>query len=148
MVRTNEGQDHLATLLTSSVSGTLFSDGNPESPTAGVGVTEDTQLPTSSDTFMPGYIGSASTLGSTLLPGGGGSSAVVSHTNGTASVVIQTPVVTSDQSVTLAKIGLYGEDERTANVEPASSLWYEGMLNRRLAVTSGDKTQVTFLLSY
>lgn len=148
MVRTSEGADSISSLLTSTLDGSLFPDGLPQSPTTGLGVTEDSGVPTASDTYMPGYIGSSSTLGSTMLPGGGGTGAVISHTSGTGSVTIQTPVITSDQAVTLRKVGLYGEDEPSTNVEPATSLWYEGLLNRQLAVQQGDKTQVTFTITY
>lgn len=148
MVRTSEGADALASLLTSPLDGSLFADGLPESPTVGVGVTEDTQTAAGSDASLPGYIGSSSTLGATMTPGGGGQQSIVSHTTGTSSITIQTPVVTSDQAVTLSKIGLYGEDEPSQNVEPSAALWYEGLLNRSLALNSGDKTQVAFVIVF
>lgn len=147
MVRTSEGADALANLLTSTLDASLFIDARPETPTAGVGETEDTEKPSANTTFLPGYIGSLSSLGSTLAPGGGATS-VVSHTTGASSLTIQTPVVTSDQNVTLAKVGLYGADEKTQNVEPASALWYVGLLSRRMAVTIGDKTQTVFILTF
>lgn len=91
-----------------------------------MGVTEDDTTPDEANTTLAGEIASG-----TLVRG----QCVYAHTDGTSTYTL-TRVLTSDQSVTLRKIGIF-------NAASGGTMVFEGLLNEIAVLVPGDQIQVT-----
>lgn len=123
---TNAGLDLVAGLL-----------GNPASNGTGayapanfIGVSADTATPLATDAILPGEIASG-TLARTQ--------ASYSYTAGTGTFTLSN-VFTADQTVTLAKIGVF-------NVSSGGSPAFESLLNATAAMVSGDQILITEVIT-
>jgi hypothetical protein len=95
-------------------------------PACWIGLTANATAPAATDTVLTGEIASG-----TLLR----AQATYAHTNGTASYTL-TKTFTSDQTVTLAKIGIF-------NGATANTLVFATLLSATAGLVSGDQIQVT-----
>lgn len=91
-----------------------------------IGLTANANAPAAGDTTLPGEITSG-----TLAR----KQATYAHTNGTNSYTL-TASFTSDQAVTLAKMGVF-------NAASGGTLVFETLLNATASLVSGDQIQVT-----
>lgn len=91
-----------------------------------IGVTADASAAAAGDTTLTGEISSG-----TLTR----AQAIYAHTNGTASYTL-TKTFTSDQSVVIAKIGVF-------NASTSGTMVFESLLNATATLVSGDQLQIT-----
>lgn len=121
-MRTDNGRDYQARVMgdTSSTGTGAYA------PACYIGVTANATAPAAADTTLTGEVASG-TLVRAL--------AVYAHTNGTASYTL-TKTFTSDQTITLAKAGVF-------NAASAGTLVFETLLNTPAPLVSGDQVQVT-----
>ncbi len=121
-MRVNSGRDWQCGIM-----GDTASDGTgPYAPANYIGLTADNVAPQATDTTLPNEIVSGS-----LARAQG----TYAHTSGTASYTI-TKTFTSDQSITVAKVGIF-------NAPSAGTMVFETMLNVVAVLVSGDQLQVT-----
>ncbi len=99
-------------------------------PACWLGVTANTADPVITDTVLPGEITSGSLARA---------KAVYAHTDGTATYTL-TKTFTSDQGVTLAKVGVF-------NAASSGTLVFETKLNATAQLVSGDQVQITETVS-
>lgn len=121
-LRTNAGRDFQARVM----SDTASTGTGAYAPAVFIGLTADTTAPAAGDTTLTGEIASG-TLGR--------AAAVYAHTNGTASYTL-TKTFTSDQSIVVAKIGVF-------NAGAAGTMVFESLLNATATLVSGDQLQIT-----
>lgn len=121
-MRTNAGRDFMAAVM-----------GNPSStgtgsfaPASYLGLTANTTDPAASDTSLTGEITSG-TLARAI--------ATYGHTLGT-NVYTLTHTFTSDQSITIAKIGVF-------NAASGGTLVFAYLLDDPAVLVSGDQLQIT-----
>ena len=91
-----------------------------------IGITANATAPAAGDTTLTGEIASG-----TLIR----AQAIYAHTNGTASYTL-TKTFTSDQSVVIAKIGVF-------NAASTGTMVFESLLNATATLVSGDQLQIT-----
>lgn len=91
-----------------------------------MGVTANSDAPDASNTTLAGEIASG-----TLVRG----QCVYAHTDGTSTFTL-TRVLTSDQSVTIAKIGVF-------NAPSGGTMAFEELLNDAAIMVPGDQLQIT-----
>ena len=125
-MRTNAGADFQARVMadTSSTGTGSYAAAN------WIGVTANATAPGAGDTTLTGEI-SSGTLNR--------AQAVYAHTNGTTTYTL-TKTFTSDQSITLAKIGVF-------NASSAGTMVFETLLNATAVMVSGDQITVTETVS-
>lgn len=121
-MRVNSGRDWQARIM----GDTSSSGSGPYAPGNFIGLTSDNAAPLASDTVLPNEV----TVGSLAR-----AQATYAHTTGTASYTL-TKTFTSDQSVTIYKIGVF-------NAPAAGTLVFETLLNAAAVLVSGDQLQVT-----
>lgn len=121
-LRTNAGRDFQARVMgdTASTGTGVYASGTY------IGLTADTATPLSGDTTLTGEVTSG-----TLAR----AQAIYAHTNGTASYTL-TKTFTSDQSVVIAKIGVF-------NASSGGTMVFESLLNATATLVSGDQLQIT-----
>ncbi len=121
-LRTNAGRDFQARVMgdTASTGTGSYAAGTY------IGLTANTDAPAAGDTTLTGEISSG-----TLAR----AQAIYAHTNGTASYTL-TKTFTSDQSVVIAKIGVF-------NASSAGTMVFESLLNATATLVSGDQLQIT-----
>lgn len=125
-MRTNAGRDHQ-----SRVMGDTASTGTGAyAPATYIGVTANSTAPAASDISLAGEIASG-----TLTR----AQAVYAHTNGTASYTL-TKVFTSDQTITLAKVGVF-------TAPTSGTMAFETLLNTPAPMVSGDQVQITMTVT-
>ena len=95
-----------------------------------IGLTANATAPAATDTSLTGEIASG-TLTRAV--------AVYAHTTGAASYTL-TKTFTSDQSVTIAKIGVF-------NASSAGTMVFETLLNATATLVSGDQLTITETVS-
>lgn len=121
-MRTNAGRDHQA-MVTADHS----SDGTGSYASACyIGVTANSATPAAGDTTLAGEISSG-----TLVRAKG----VFAHTSGT-NLFTLTKTFTSDQTVTINKIGIF-------TAPSGGVLAYEALLDAPVTLRSGDQVQIT-----
>ena len=121
-MRTNAGRDHQARVM-----GDTASTGTGAyAPGCWIGLTANSAAPQATDTALAGEITSG-----TLAR----AQATYAHTNGTASYTL-TKTFTSDQSVTIAKIGVF-------TAPTGGTMVFSSLLNAVAQMVSGDQIQVT-----
>jgi len=91
-----------------------------------IGLTANSSAPAAGDTTLAGEIASG-----TLIR----AAAIYAHTTGTASYTL-TKTFTSDQSVVVAKIGVF-------NASTTGTMVFESLLNATATLVSGDQLQIT-----
>lgn len=125
-LRTNAGTDFQAGVMgsTSSTGTGAFAPAN------WIGITANATAPAAGDTTLTGEIGSG-----TLVR----AQATYSHTTGVASYTLQ-KTFTSDQTVTIAKIGVF-------NASTGGTMVFETLLNATASLVSGDQLTVTETVS-
>lgn len=120
-LRTNAGRDWQARVMgDTAANGT----GNYASATW-IGLTANTDAPAAGDTTLTGEVTSG-----TLAR----AQAAYAHTNGTATYTL-TKSFTSDQTITIAKIGVF-------NASSAGTMAFETLLNAVATMVSGDTLNV------
>jgi len=123
MARTDAGRDWQARIM-----GDTGSDGTGDYASATyIGLSANTDSPVASNTTLPGEITSG-TLARTQ--------AVYAHTNGTSSYTL-TKTFTSDQTVNIAKTGVF-------NALTGGTLVFETLLGSTANLKSGDTVQIVF----
>lgn len=100
--------------------------GTPGAAATYIGVTADTTAPAAGDTTLTGEI-TTGTLARAV--------AAYAHTTGTASYTL-TKTFTSDQTVVLAKIGVF-------TASSGGTMAFETLLNTTVALASGDQVAIT-----
>ena len=121
-IKTNGGVDLICRLL-----GDTSSNGTGSYAAANyIGVTANSTTPAASDTVLAGEITSG-----TLAR----AQAAYAHTNGTASYTL-TKTFTSDQTVVLAKMGVF-------NAATSGTLVFESLLSSAASLVSGDTLTLT-----
>ena len=117
-LRTNAGTDFQAAVMS----------GTAAQPAAAnyIGLTANATAPAAGNTTLTGEIASG-----TLAR----AQAAYAHTNGTATYTL-IKTFTSDQTVTIAKIGVF-------NAAAAGTMVFETLLNATAALVSGDQLTVT-----
>jgi len=121
-VRTNAGRDHQARVM-----GDHSSDGSGNYASAcWIGLTANSASPGATDTTLTGEI-----TGGTLARAKG----IFAHTNGAATYTV-TKSFTSDQTVTVAKVGVF-------NAASGGTLCFETLLSSSVNLRSGDTVQIT-----
>lgn len=121
-LRTDAGRDFQARVM-----GDTASTGTGAyAPGVYIGLTANATAPAAGDTTLAGEIASG-----TLARAAG----IYAHTNGTASYTL-TKTFTSDQSVVIAKIGVF-------NASSAGTMVFESLLNATATLVSGDQLQIT-----
>jgi hypothetical protein len=121
-MRTNAGRDHQARVMADNQS-----DGTGDyAPANWIGLTANNGTPAAGDTTLTGEISTG-----TLVR----AEAIYAHTNGTAFYTL-TKSFTSDQTVTVSKIGVF-------NAEEDGDLCFESLLSSPVSLRSGDQLQVT-----
>lgn len=121
-LRTDAGRDFQARVMGDTAS---TGTGSYASATY-IGVTANATAPATGDTTLTGEIASG-----TLIR----AQATYAHTNGTATYTL-TKTFTSDQTVTIAKIGIF-------NASSAGTMVFETSLNATASLVSGDQLQIT-----
>jgi len=121
-MRTDSGRDHQARVM----SDTASTGTGAYAPACYLGVTANSTAPAAGDTTLAGEVASG-TLARAL--------AVYAHTNGTASYTL-TKTFTSDQTITLAKVGVF-------TAASGGTMVFETLLNSPAPLVSGDQVQVT-----
>jgi hypothetical protein len=120
-MRTNAGTDFQARVM-----GDTASTGTGSyAPASYIGLTANATAPAAGDTAL------TAELTGTLAR----AQATYAHTNGTNTYTL-TKTFTSDQSVTVAKIGVF-------NAAAAGTLVFTTMLNATATLVSGDQLQIT-----
>lgn len=125
-LRTNAGADFQAGVMSSTASTGTGS----YAPANYIGLTANATAPAAADTTLTGEI----TTGALAR-----AQATYSHTTGTASYTLQ-KTFTSDQSVTVAKIGIF-------NASTGGTMVFETLLNASATLVSGDQLTVTETVS-
>lgn len=126
MARTNAGRD-----WQSGVMGNTASNGTGAYASATyIGLTANSTAPSTASTSLTGEISSG-----TLAR----AQAVYAHTAGTSSYTL-TKLFTSDQIVTIAKVGIF-------NASTAGTLVFETLLDSVASLKSGDTLQVVFTVT-
>lgn len=120
-LRTNAGTDFQA-LVMSGASGAT----GAAAPANYIGLTANASAAVATDTTLTGEIGSGTLIRVV---------ATYAHTTGTNTYTL-TKTFTSDQSVTIAKIGVF-------NASTAGTMVFETLLNATATLVSGDQLQVT-----
>lgn len=121
-MRTNAGRDFQARVM-----GDTASTGTGSYAAANfIGLTANSTAPAAGSTTLTGEIASG-TLNR--------AQATYAHTNGTNTYTL-TRTFTSDQSVTIAKIGVF-------NAATGGTLVFETLLNATATLVSGDQLQIT-----
>lgn len=120
-MRTNAGNDWQAAQM----------GGTPGAAATYMGLTANSGAPAAGDTSLTGEIGSG-----TLIR----AAASYAHTAGTSSYTL-TKTFTSDQTVTIAKIGIF-------NASSSGTLVFETLLNATAALVSGDTLTVTETVNF
>ena len=115
-LRTNAGRDFQSAQM----------GGTPGAAANYIGVTANATAPAAGSTTLTGEIASG-TLNRAL--------ATYAHTAGTATYTL-TKTFTSDQTVTIAKIGVF-------NAASGGTLVFETLLNATASLVSGDQLQIT-----
>lgn len=115
-MRTNAGRDFQAAQM----------GGTPGAAANYIGLTANTTAPAATSTALTGEI-TTGTLARAL--------ATYAHTAGTATYTL-TKTFTSDQTVTIAKIGVF-------QGATAGTLVFETLLNATASLVSGDQLQIT-----
>lgn len=125
-LRTNAGADFQAGVMgaTASTGTGLYASATY------IGLTANASAPAATDTTLTGEIGSGSLARA---------QAAYSHTTGAASYSLQ-KTFTSDQSVTIAKIGVF-------NASSAGTMVFETLLNATATLVSGDQLTITETVS-
>lgn len=123
-LRTNAGADFQANVM-GATSGTGIGTGT-FAPANYIGLTANATAPAASDTTLTGEIGSG-----TLVR----VQATFAHTTG-ASTYTLTKTFTSDQTVVVAKIGVF-------NASSAGTMVFETLLSATASLVSGDTLTVT-----
>lgn len=123
MARTNAGRDWQARVM-----GDTASNGTGNyAPATYIALSANTDAPSASNTTLPGEVTSG-TLARTQ--------AVYAHTNGTASYTL-TKMFTSDQTIEVAKIGVF-------TASSGGTLVFETLLDTTANMKSGDTVQIVF----
>lgn len=121
-LRTDAGRD-----FQSRVMGDTASTGTGAyAPATFIGLTANSTAPAAASTTLTGEIASGTLIRAV---------AVYAHTNGTATYTL-TKTFTSDQSVTINKIGVF-------NASTGGTLVFETLLNAAATLVSGDQLQIT-----
>ncbi len=121
-LRTNAGRDFQARVM-----GDTASTGTGAYASATyIALTADATAPSAANTTLTGEVASG-----TLAR----AAAIYAHTNGTASYTL-TKTFTSDQSVVIAKIGVF-------NASSSGTMVFESLLNDTATLVSGDQLQIT-----
>lgn len=121
-MRTNAGRDHQAQVMADNASNAT---GVYESASY-IGLSANDTAPSASDTTLAGEI-----VSGTLVR----AQAVFAHTSGT-NLFTLTKTFTSDQSVTINKIGVF-------NAAVGGTLCFEALLDAPVTLRSGDQIQIT-----
>jgi hypothetical protein len=125
-MRTNAGLDYQAGIM-----GNQVSTGTGAFASAcWLGVTADTGTPVATDVTLTAEVTSG-----TLARG----QTVYAHTNGT-NFYTQTRVLTSDQTIVLAKAALF-------NAASSGTMVFEQLLNAPVSMVSGDQVAITTTIS-
>lgn len=121
-LRTNAGADFQARVMgdTASTGTGVYAAANY------IGLTANSTAPAAGNTTLTGEIASG-TLNR--------AQATYAHTNGTNTYTL-TKTFTSDQSVTIAKIGVF-------NASTSGTMVFETLLNATATLVSGDQLQIT-----
>lgn len=122
-LRTNAGRDWQARIMGDTASNAT---GSYASATY-FAVTANGTSPNAADTTLTGEIAGGSTLAR--------AQGVYAHTNGTSSYTV-TKTLTSDQTVTLQKVGLF-------TASSGGTMAFESLLNAAASMVSGDQIQLT-----
>lgn len=121
-LRTDAGRDFQARVM-----GDTASTGTGAyAPGTYIGLTANATAAAAASTTLTGEIASGTLIRAV---------AVYAHTNGTATYTL-TKTFTSDQSVTINKIGVF-------NASTAGTLVFETLLNAAATLVSGDQLQIT-----
>jgi hypothetical protein len=121
-LRTNVGRDFMASVT----SNTASNGTGAYAPASYIGVSADATVPAATDTALAGEI-----VAATLTR----AQATYAHTTGTGSYTL-TKTFTSDQSITLQKMGVF-------NDPTTGTLVFAAMLNAVSTMVAGDQTQIT-----
>ncbi len=121
-MRTNAGRDWQSRVMADT-----SSNGTGQyAPANYIGVSANNAAPSAASTTLTGEIVSGSLIRA---------QAAYAHTNGTASYTL-TKTFTSDQSITLAKIGVF-------TAPSGGTIVFETLLNSVAVMVSGDQLQIT-----
>ena len=121
IIRTNGGAD-----WQSGIMGNSASNGTGAyAPACFIGVTADTGTPVATDTTLAGEVGSGSLIRAT---------AIYAHTVGSTSYTLSL-TLTSDQTIALAKIGVF-------TASSGGVMVFETLLNSPVSMISGDQCLV------
>ena len=123
-MRTNAGADFQARVMGDG--GAAGAGTGTMRPADYIGLTANSTAPAAGNTTLTGEI----TVGTLAR-----AQATYAHTNGTNTYTL-TRTFTSDQSVTIAKIGVF-------NASTGGTLVFETLLNATATLVSGDQLQIT-----
>lgn len=121
-LRTNNGRDFQARVM----SDTASTGTGSYAPAVYIGLTANTPAPAAGDTTLTGEV----TTGTLAR-----AAAIYAHTSGTASYTL-TKTFTSDQSIVVAKIGVF-------NAASSGTMVFESLLNEVATLVSGDQLALT-----
>lgn len=125
-MRTDSGRDFQARVM-----GDTASTGTGAyAPACWIGVSANANAPANADTTLPGEIVAGSLARA---------QATYAHTTGSSSYTL-TKTFTSDQTIVLAKIGIF-------NAPTGGTLVFETLMNATASLVSGDQCQVTETVS-
>lgn len=128
-LRTDAGRDFQSRVMGDSAStGT-----GAYAPARFIGLTANSTTPAPGSTVLTGEI----TTGTLAR-----AAATYAHTNGTATYTL-TFTFTSDQTVTIAKIGVFNGAGPGGAASTSNTLVFETLLNATASLVSGDQLQIT-----